>query len=438
MTMAETPLDQMLKSLQSLYPEKIDLSLDRLLRLLDTLGNPQDKTPPVIHVAGTNGKGSTIAYLRAIAEAAGYNCHVYTSPHLLTFNERIRLAGELISDEFLIEILQEVKDVNCGAPISFFEITTAAAFLAFSRVPADILLLEVGMGGARDATNVVRQPLLTVITTISYDHCDWLGQTLTEIATQKAGIMRAGVPCVIGQQMDWARTEVVATLQECGVRTGASLLLCGRDWATAAAGTLQLDYHGQRFEYPSPNLLGPHQFWNAGSAIAALKSQSHLTIPEAAIRAGVQQAAWPGRLERITQGRVVADLPAGWELWYDGAHNDSCGEVLAWQVAEWARVEPEKPLHVVTAMLRSKIPSVCLRPILPYACTVSAFSFVNGPYDQTGPVFSADDLAAALKTNYADVMAYPSLRAAVEALTGQFPGGRLLVTGTLYAYKELM
>lgn len=438
MTVADSPLDHALQSLQGLYPEKIDLSLDRLLCLLDRLGNPQDKTPPVIHVAGTNGKGSTIAYMRAMAEADGYACHVYTSPHLLTFNERIRLAGNLISDEYLIEILAEVKEINAGAPISFFEVTTAAAFLAFSRVPADILLLEVGMGGLRDATNVVRRPLLSVITTISYDHCDWLGQTLREIAAQKAGIMRPGVPCVVGYQMPWAREEVVSALQGRAKDRDAPLILCGQDWDVTPGERLHLDFQGQRTAYPAPNLLGPHQFWNAGAAIAALKSQPHLVIPEAAISAGLQQAVWPGRLERITRGRVAASLPAGWELWYDGAHNDSCGEVLAQQAAEWAQVEPRHPLHVVTAMLRSKDPAVCLGPVLPYACSLSTFSFANGPYDQTGPVFGPEDLADVLRNSYTDVRSYPSLAAAVSALTGRHPAGRILVTGTLYAYKELM
>ncbi|QQG37164.1 MAG: bifunctional folylpolyglutamate synthase/dihydrofolate synthase [Micavibrio aeruginosavorus] len=438
MTSVDAPLDRILKSLQELYPEKIDLSLDRLFRLLDKLGNPQDKTPPVIHVAGTNGKGSTIAYMRAITEVAGYKCHVYTSPHLLRFNERIRLAGHLASDEFLIDILQEVKAVNKGAAISFFEVTTAAAFVAFSRVPADVLLLEVGMGGLRDATNVVRDPLLTVITTISYDHCDWLGRTLPEIAIQKAGIMRMDVPCVVGCQMPWAREEVVPALQGCATRARTSLILCGRDWSVTPGESLRMDFQGRRYRYPAPNLLGVHQFWNAGAAITALKSQSHLNISEEAFAGGVQKAEWPGRLEHIVRGRVAEALPAGWELWYDGAHNDSCGEVLAHQVAAWSRAEPDRPLHVVTAMLRSKDPAVCLGPLLPYVNSVSTFSFVNGPYDQTGPVFSADDLAASLRPVCAGVKSYHSLEAAVAAVAERSSAGRVLVTGTLYAYKELV
>lgn len=439
MTPDDTPLDRILKSLQELYPEKIDLSLDRLLRLLGKLGNPQDKTPPVIHVAGTNGKGSTVAYMRAITEAAGYKCHVYTSPHLLTFNERIRLAGNLVSDQYLIDILREVRDVNDGAAISFFEVTTAAAFLAFSRVNADVLLLEVGMGGLRDATNVVHDPLLSVVTTISYDHCDWLGKTLRDIATQKAGIMRAGVPCVVGYQMPWARVEVVAALQECASRANAPLILCGRDWDVWAGGRLRLDFQDAHYDYPAPNLLGAHQFWNAATAIVALKSQKKLSISETDISCGLQNAVWPGRLERIKGGRMADMLPAGgWELWYDGAHNDSCGEVLARQVATWAQTDPGCPLYVVTAMLRSKDPVVCLGPLLPYASSVSTFSFENGPYDQTGPVFSADDLAALLRPAFAGTESYPSLSAALAAVVDRLPPGRILVTGTLYAYKEMM
>jgi len=201
---------------------------------------------------------------------------------------------------------------------------------------------------------------------------------------------------------------------------------------------MSLHLNGEIYSYPLPNLVGAHQCGNAATAIVALKSQDRFKITEEAIVRGVQSAVWPGRLERITRGPVANSLPAGWELWYDGAHNDSCGEVLGRQVAEWARANPERPLHVVTAMLRSKAPSVCLGPLLPYACSLSTFSFANGPYDQTGPAFSADDLAAVLRNDYADVVGYSSLGAAVEAVTGRFPAGRLLVTGTLYAYKELM
>lgn len=429
--MSSAVYDALLR-LQELYPEKIDLSLDRLRRLLAKLGDPQDKAPPVIHVAGTNGKGSTIAYLRAILEAAGYKCHVYTSPHLLDFNERIRLAGELISDEYLIQILDEVGGVNNSETITFFEITTAAAFLAFARVPADVLLLETGLGGLNDATNVVRAPLLNIITTISRDHTDWLGQELSDIALQKAGIMRSHVPCVIGQQMSWARAEVIPTLQKYANEQEVPLIW---SWQVEERqGLMHLHFQGGTYVYPAPNLSGAHQFWNAGLAIAALKSQDKFTLTEDEIARGVQSAAWPGRLEHITRGKLAEALPHGWSLWYDGGHNDSGGEFLGQQVQVWAA---EGPVHAVVGMLKSKDPVVCLGPILPHLETLSTFSFANGPFDQTGPSYSAAALAALLKTQRDDVSAYDSLKEALGDLVRYGRPGRILVTGTLYAYKEL-
>ncbi len=421
-----------LMSLQALYPEKIDLSLDRLRGLLDRLGNPQDKTPPVIHVAGTNGKGSTIAFMRAILESAGYKCHVYTSPHLLDFNERIRLASELISDDFLIQILDEVKAVNDSEPITFFEITTAAAFVAFARVPADVVLLETGLGGLNDATNVVQAPLLDVITTISRDHTDWLGKALPDIALQKAGIMRAHVPCVIGQQMDWARGEVIPAFQKHAHELQVPLIW---NWHVEEhQGLMHVSFQGGTHVYPAPNLPGAHQFWNAGLAIIALKNQDKFTLTEEEIARGVQLAEWPGRLEHITRGGLADALPPGWSLWYDGGHNDSGGEFLGRQVAAWAA---EGPVHAVVGMLKSKDPAVCLGPILPHIETLSTFSFANGPFDQTGPSYPAAELADVLRPHRDDVSAYGSLKEALGALVTYGTPGRILVTGTLYAYKEL-
>lgn len=427
-----TAVHDALMSLQGLYPEKVDLSLGRLRHLLARLGDPQDRTPPVIHVAGTNGKGSTIAYLRAIMEAAGYKCHAYTSPHLLSFNERIRLAGALISDEYLIEILDEVKAANDSEPITFFEITTAAAFLAFARVPADVVLLETGLGGLNDATNVVQAPLLTVITTISHDHTDWLGRTLPEIALQKAGIMRAHVPCIIGQQMAWARAAVIPAFQKHAHELQAPLIW---SWQVEERqGLMHVSFQGGTHVYPTPNLAGAHQFWNAGLAIIALKNQDKFTVSEEDIARGVQAAAWPGRLEHITRGRLAEALPPGWSLWYDGSHNDSAGEFLGEQVKAWAA---EGPVHVVAGMLKSKDPLVCLGAVLPHIETLSTFSFASGPFDQTGPSYAADGLAEALKPRRDDVSAYNTLKEALGALVRYGRPGRILVTGTLYAYKEL-
>lgn len=426
---------QALSSLQDLYPEKVDLSLDRLYRLLKKLGNPQDKTPPVIHVAGTNGKGSTIACLRAIMEAAGYKCHVYTSPHLLRFNERIRLAGELITDEYLIELIEEVRRINAGEPISFFEVTTAVAFLAFARVPADVVLLEVGMGGLNDATNVVRHPFMTVITTISYDHVDWLGRTLPDIALQKAGIMKPDVPCVVGHQLEWARAEVLPVFEAQAQALNVPLI----DSAEMSPRADGMAYHsgGDDIIYPRPRLPGAHQLWNAATAITLLKNQTRFSVSDDHIAAGLTHVEWPARLERMTTGAVAEMLPPGWELWYDGAHNDSCGQVLASHVLTWKQ-ESDAPLYLVVGMLKSKNPLVCLGPVLPYIQSLTTFSFRSGPYDLTGLPYGADELAVVLEGHAPNVSAKPTLKQAVsDVIAHGSGGGRILVTGTLYAYKDL-
>ena len=424
-----------LSAMQGLYSEKIDLSLDRLYWLLDKLGNPQDKTPPVIHVSGTNGKGSTVAYLRSIMEAAGYKCHVYTSPHLISFNERIRLAGELISDDYLVQVLDEVRTVNANERITFFEITTAAAFLAFSRVPADVLLLEVGMGGLNDATNVVKKPLMTVITTISYDHVTWLGQTLPEIALQKAGIMKRGVPCVIGQQMTWAQDQVMTVFESQAQKMDAPLIW---NWGVICRDNkMRLGWDGQTYILPLPNLLGDHQCWNSGTAVVVLKAQNHFKISDEAFEKGLQSAEWPGRLEHVKRGSVAESLPEGWELWYDGGHNDSGAEVLARQLKSWKSAEDAGPIHAVVGMLKSKDPIVCMAPLLPQIDSLSTFSFANGPFDQTGPSYSGEELSYTLRDHCATISAHGSLKDAVQSVVQAGTPGKILVTGTLYAYKDL-
>jgi dihydrofolate synthase/folylpolyglutamate synthase len=436
-----TPINTALQDLKRLYaPAKIDLSLGRLYGLLDKLDNPQNKCPPVIHVAGTNGKGSTVAYLRAMVEAAGYTAHVYTSPHLIRFNERIRLAGDLVSDDVLLALVDEVQSINDGDPISFFEITTAIAFLAFSRVPADIVLLEVGLGGRLDATNVIDAPLVSVITTISRDHCEWLGQTLGAIAAEKAGIIKPGIPCIIGHQMDWARDDVMPVFEAHAARNHTGLTCCDRDWSVVPVPEGMV-YRSQKrpsgMTLPRPNLPGEHQLWNAGAAIAALETQGVFSVPDAAIREGVTKAAWPGRLERITTGKVAALIPPGWELWYDGGHNDSGGQVVARQARHWADADG-MALHLVCGMLKSRDPQAFLMPLLTYAQTISCFSFQIGAFSETGPASDGAELAAKINL-FAKASGHDSLVDAVRSVVRENPGTpqRILVTGTLYAYKDL-
>ncbi|HQT47113.1 MAG: bifunctional folylpolyglutamate synthase/dihydrofolate synthase [Acidocella sp. 20-63-7] len=346
-----------LARLHNLYPKLIDLKLDRLVRLLGALGNPQLRLPPVIHVAGTNGKGSVCAFTRAIAEAAGLRVHVYTSPHLVQFNERIRLAGALVSDAALAQALDEIEAVNEGNQITVFEAITAAAFLLFARVPADLCVVEVGLGGKFDATNVVR-PAACAITSISMDHQDFLGATLGLIAAEKAGIIKPGVPVVVGAQAPEALAAIIATARA----ANAKLLCRGRDWE------IESTSDGLRFEgaeLPKPALLGAHQAENAAIAILALRAVG-IQIPTEAVARGLRQAEWPARLQPL-RGALLQRLPLGSELWLDGAHNPGGAEALATQLAAW-----DGPTTLILGMKQSKDVTEVLRILLPHAAHVFA------------------------------------------------------------------
>ena len=320
------PTDAILDRLTALHPKLIDLGLDRTERLLGALGHPATKLPPVIHVAGTNGKGSTIAFMRAIAEAAGLSVHTYTSPHLVRFTERIVLNGVAVSEDALLAVLEECETANAGRPITFFEITTAAALLAYSRNPADLLLLETGLGGRFDSTNVIEAPAVTVITPVSVDHTQFLGETIAEIAFEKAGILKPGAPCVVGPQSSEALEVIERRAQEIDV----SLIVAGTDWtaSTAPRGMLYEDKDGD-IDLPDPSLPGAHQLLNAGAAIAALRCWRSELFSADRLATGISGAVWPGRLQRLTHGPLALLLPPGWELWLDGGHNPAAGQALA-------------------------------------------------------------------------------------------------------------
>jgi dihydrofolate synthase/folylpolyglutamate synthase len=357
--------ETVLERLTRLHPKLIDLSLGRVFRLLDRLGNPQDRLAPVLHVAGTNGKGSTCAFARAIAEAAGLRAHVYTSPHLVRFHERIRVAGRLVEEDRLYDTLLAVEDANAGEPITFFEITTACALKLFADTPADLVILEVGLGGRLDATNVVARPAATAITSIGFDHMDWLGDTLAAIAGEKAGTFRPGVTAVTGAQPPEAMAAIVAA----AARVGAPLLARGRDYEVAAAppGLRYTDTAGT-LDLPSPALPGPHQIDNAGIAIAALRAALP-ALPAPAFARGLVAADWPARLQRLRRGPLVAALPEHWELWLDGGHNPAAGEALAQHIAAaWA----DRPLHLVVGMKAGKGVEGFLAPLLKLAASVWA------------------------------------------------------------------
>ncbi len=350
--------DSSLDRLHNLYPKLIDLRLDRLVRLLAALGDPHLHLPPVIHVAGTNGKGSCCAFIRAIAEAAGLRVHVYTSPHLVRFNERIRLAGDLVSDEALAVTLDEIESVNAGNQITVFEAITAAAFLLFSRVPADLTVLEVGLGGKFDATNVIAAPRVAAITAISLDHQDFLGNEIHVIAAEKAGIIKPGSIAVTGAQDASALAEIFRSATTAGVK----LLARDRDW-TIATHNGQLHYRGMTL--PLPALPGAHQIDNAGIALTALL-EAGFQIPESALARGLRSAEWPARLQQL-DGALLAHLPAGSTLWLDGAHNPAGAAAIATQLDAW-----HGPTTLIIGMKQSKDVVEFLAPLIPRAAKIYA------------------------------------------------------------------
>ncbi|WP_134724484.1 bifunctional folylpolyglutamate synthase/dihydrofolate synthase [Paracoccus luteus] len=410
--------DAILSRLTTLHPKVIDLSLDRMIALLADLGDPQRAIPPAIHIAGTNGKGSTQAMIRAGLESAGLRVHAYTSPHLAYFNERIRLAGALIGDAALADTLAEVEAVNAGRPITFFEVTTAAAFLAFSRTPADFTLLEVGLGGRLDATNVIDRPRLCAITPVSIDHTQYLGETLPEIAGEKAGILKRGVPCVVARQDDAARAVIEAR----AARLGCALSVAGQHWTAARDGDA-LVFQDERglLDLPLPVLPGPHQIDNAGTAIACLRE---LGLGQDQAAAAVTRADWPARMQRLTHGPLAQAAAArGCELWLDGGHNPAGGAAVAATLAAM----PRRPTHLVCGMLNTKDVSGYMRALAPVAASLTAVTIPG----EAATLPAAATQAAAARAGIPAASA-PDVGAAVATLSAAHPGARLLVCGSLY------
>ncbi len=408
--------DVILERLMSLHPKVIDLTLGRIERLLARLGHPERALPPVIHLAGTNGKGSTLAMIRAAFEAAGKTVHAYTSPHLARFHERIYLAGNPISETELAATLAECEAANAAHPITYFEITTAAALLAFSRVPADICLLEVGLGGRLDATNVIDRPALCVISPVSIDHQQYLGETLHEIATEKAGILKRGVTCVVGPQQDDAM-EVIETRAR---RLGAPLLAHAQHWHVweERARMVYQDETGL-LDLPLPNLIGAHQVNNAGAAIAALR---HMGIAAEAIEAGITHARWPARLQRLKRGPLVEAAPQG-ELWLDGGHNAAAGAALAEAIGRL----PERPLYMICGMLRTKDIAGYLAPLAPLVATFHGVSIPGEDATLPAQETVAAAQAAGMQANPAETVI-----SAVREISARDPAARILICGSLY------
>lgn len=414
--------DLILQRMMTFHPKIIDLTLDRVHRLLAALGHPERALPPVIHIAGTNGKGSTQAMIRAGLEAMGGRVHAYTSPHLARFHERIRLAGALISESDLSKILDECMRANGSEEITFFEITTCAAFLAFARTPADWTLLEVGLGGRLDATNVVDKPRLTIITPVSIDHQQYLGETLAEIAGEKAGILKRGVPAVVGPQEE-AGLEVIEAK---AARLGCPTLIHGQHWrAWEERGRLIFQDENGLLDLPLPNLPGPHQIDNAGAALAALR---HLGADQAACEAAVTKAYWPARMQRLRTGPLV-DAAGACELWLDGGHNPAGGVAVA---ATLARM-PKKPTHLIVGMLNTKDIAGYLRPVATEAASLTAVSIPGEANTLSAEETQKAALAAGLCADTAE-----SVLAAVQAIAKRDPGARILICGSLYLAGSIL
>jgi len=402
-----------------------------LRRLLADLGDPHRRLPPVIHVAGTNGKGSTVAMMRAVLEAAGHRVHVYTSPHLVRFAERIRLSGALIDEALLAEMLNEVERVNAGRPITFFEMTTAVAFKAFAEIPADVVLLETGLGGTFDATNVVERPLATVITSISMDHMQLLGDTIAKIAQEKANIMKPEVPCISVSQLADAAHVIAAT----AARVGAPLHVQDRDWSVAADDRGGLAFRGSAIEWRAglPNLPGRHQIENAGAALAALEqaaTRSGLLVPPFAVRAGLRSIDWPARAQKLNRGPIVDAVPGDWEAWLDGGHNAGGGQVLGALADERWR---DRPLHIIAGMLTTKPAEDFLGYLAPRAASFTAVEIPGHPAAYEPPRLAN----AARAAGFATVATAADPLAAARALPRQATA-RLLICGSLYLAGEVL
>ncbi|HEY3798975.1 MAG TPA: folylpolyglutamate synthase/dihydrofolate synthase family protein [Caulobacteraceae bacterium] len=416
--------------LRALHPSLIDLSTGRVKRLLAALDHPERKLPPVIHVAGTNGKGSTCAYLRAIAEAAGMKVHVLTSPHLVRFAERIRIAGALITDEQFGDLADEVEAANQGQPISFHEITAALALYAFSRTPADLCVIEVGLGGRFDATNVFDAPTVSAICPVDYDHLEMLGPELHKIAWEKAGIIKQGRPVVVSRQLD----EALAPIEQEAETLNAPMALMGRDWdAYEQHGRLVVQFGDRLLDLPAPGLYGQHQFANAGLATVAMLTWGDPRITEAAIARGVSHAFWPGRFQSLTKGPLAAKAKArGADLWLDGAHNPHAGAALAAALERFA-ARDGRPVVMIVGMLGRKDATA----FFPHFKTLNPRVFTTSFESPTAT--PPEDLAAAALAAGLEATVADGVSAALDAaLAVDGPPPHVMICGSLHFVGDVL
>lgn len=414
--------DRILERLMSLHPKIIDLTLDRMERLLTALDNPEQSMPPVIHIAGTNGKGSTQAMIRAGLEAGGETCHAYTSPHLARFHERIVLAGDIIDETSLADYLAECEQANGRTPITYFEITTCAALLAFSRTKADYTLLEVGLGGRLDATNVVDQPAMTVITPVSIDHQQYLGETLAEIAGEKAGILKRNCFAVIGPQEDEALDVIEARARE----VGATCKVYGQHWHVwEENGRLVFQDENGLLDLPMPSLIGEHQVQNAGIALATLRCLGK--SPEA-FEGAMLNATWPARLQRLRHGTLIDVAPEA-EIWLDGGHNKAAGHALAEALGRL----PERNLHLVVGMLNTKDVAGYMEPLTARASSLYGVSIPG----EAATMSAQETVDVAQKVGF-DARVADNVLGAVEEIIKIDPSARILICGSLYLAGKVL
>lgn len=432
--------DELLAQMKLLHPRLIDLSLGRVERLLAKLGNPHRKLPPVVHIAGTNGKGSVTAYLKAMLEAAGKRVHTYTSPHLVRFHERIELAGpdgraRPIDEETLVDVLSRSQAVNDGDDITQFEITTAAAFLAFAEHPADILLLEVGLGGRLDATNVIEKPELTIITPISLDHADKLGATVGKIAKEKAGILKSSVDCVVSLQDE----DALGAIEDAAAHIAANLIVWGRDFdAYEQRGRLVFQRENELLDLPLPGLVGAHQIINAGTAVAAARALSRMGVTDSAIEQGLQNVNWPARMQHLTKGPLPELLPPGSELWLDGGHNPSAARFIAETLADLEERAP-KPLYLVVGMLGLKDAAgylSCFRGLVRQVVTVPIPGSHEAPYAPAILAEEAEKVGLPAEQAGSIEEALSMLSAACTSQQRVLIGGSLYLAGHVLALQE--
>ena len=420
------------KKLQQLHPKKIDLSLERINKLLYKLGNPQKKIKNVIHVAGTNGKGSVLAFLRALLKASGFSVNTYTSPHLIDFNERINLNGKNISNKSLEILLEECKKKNKEKPITFFEITTAVAFLAFEKKPADFTILETGLGGRLDATNVIKKPIVSIINEISIDHTNFLGSNIKQIAKEKAGIIKKRTPVVVGKQKEQASKIIKKIAKNLKAKT----YFFKEDWLVKKKTRKKIIFFNnlrnkKKESYPQPNLVGKHQIINAGIALKVFNLIMKKKINKGCVKKGLRNVVWPGRLQKVLLNKKLFSKNIDnkdWEVWFDGGHNKSASKALAKTFAEWS----EKNLYLIFGMLNSKNP----RDFLNYFKNISS-KLITVSIKSESPYYPNKKLYEIAKLNEFNVETAGSIKHAIDKILLNEEPGRILICGSFYMYKEV-